>query len=244
LSKKLLEFSFEKKSSEKINKNKFIQNQFVDFFEKNAVIVEQFELQADLLSIIEKFESSKFADRYNVQKDEDDYNKDFIAAKHDYNNSCQLQSTSKKLNSSTNSNDVGINSNYNINISLVLKDQNTSESIESSICSAAKNNFKLKSFFKNDIIGDQISSLNSSAQEDILGSLGDNSLSIVTTNRTGDETSVVAAYDFNAEKDSDLTFEKGDRIQVLERQLNGWWVGRNIRTLKCGYFPSNFITNK
>lgn len=52
---------------------------------------------------------------------------------------------------------------------------------------------------------------------------------------------VRAIYNYKAEIDKDLSFNKGDTIEVMEVHKNGWCVGRNIKTTKKGYFPSNFV---
>ena len=51
--------------------------------------------------------------------------------------------------------------------------------------------------------------------------------------------SAVALYDFNGEREGDLSFRKGDTIVILNRGVNDWWTGR------CngmeGVFPSNYV---
>ncbi|KAI9360872.1 hypothetical protein DFJ73DRAFT_815267 [Zopfochytrium polystomum] len=50
---------------------------------------------------------------------------------------------------------------------------------------------------------------------------------------------VVALYDFNGERDGDLSFSRGDVITVVKRNANEWWVGRlNGRE---GVFPANYV---
>lgn len=41
-------------------------------------------------------------------------------------------------------------------------------------------------------------------------------------------------------KDKDLSFKKGDRIQVVKRTKNGWWIG--ILNKSVGYFPYNYVS--
>ncbi len=62
---------------------------------------------------------------------------------------------------------------------------------------------------------------------------------------------MTAVYDYNAQKvrslvistnpfqENDLSFKKGDRIQVLQKMENGWWIG--LYQAKIGYFPSNYV---
>ncbi|KAI8150062.1 SH3 domain-containing protein [Fennellomyces sp. T-0311] len=53
---------------------------------------------------------------------------------------------------------------------------------------------------------------------------------------------VEALYPFEGPNAQDLSFQKGDTIQVLEHVNNDWWRGScNGRT---GLFPSNYVTPK
>ncbi|CAD8106533.1 unnamed protein product [Paramecium sonneborni] len=51
---------------------------------------------------------------------------------------------------------------------------------------------------------------------------------------------VIAKYDYKAQKDTDLSFKKGDQIKLLRRTTNGWWYGEDKNQVK-GYFPHNFV---
>jgi len=62
---------------------------------------------------------------------------------------------------------------------------------------------------------------------------------------------VVANYDYIAQKvykffyfiktdkENDLSFIKGDRVQVLRKTETGWWIG--LCHNKIGYFPCNYV---
>ena len=52
---------------------------------------------------------------------------------------------------------------------------------------------------------------------------------------------VVADYEYTGEDDTQLTFNEGDRIIVLEEDESGWWTGRLEKNGKEGYFPSTYI---
>eukprot|EP01083_Nonionella_stella_P207731 754336_1 len=54
-------------------------------------------------------------------------------------------------------------------------------------------------------------------------------------------TIVIADYDYSAEDDTQLTFDEGDRIVVLEKDSSGWWSGRLEKNGQEGYFPSTYI---
>ncbi|KAJ3426036.1 spry domain containing socs box protein [Anaeramoeba flamelloides] len=49
----------------------------------------------------------------------------------------------------------------------------------------------------------------------------------------------IALYDYTGEEKNDLIFSQGDIIQVIEKDKNGWWVGKCKE--KVGSFPSNFV---
>jgi hypothetical protein len=50
---------------------------------------------------------------------------------------------------------------------------------------------------------------------------------------------LVAKYDFQSDKESDLRFKAGDEILVLRVRKNDWWVGQcNGRQ---GLFPTNYV---
>ena len=50
---------------------------------------------------------------------------------------------------------------------------------------------------------------------------------------------LIAKYDFQGDKESDLKFKAGDEIQVLRVRKNDWWVGQNKGTK--GLFPVNYM---
>ncbi|OXB79341.1 UNVERIFIED_CONTAM: hypothetical protein H355_013262 [Colinus virginianus] len=51
---------------------------------------------------------------------------------------------------------------------------------------------------------------------------------------------VLALYDYEAMHSGDLSFQKGERLQVLE-QLGEWWHARSLVTGCKGFIPSNFV---
>jgi len=56
--------------------------------------------------------------------------------------------------------------------------------------------------------------------------------------RTG-ETLVVATFSYSANKAEELTFNKGQLIEVIKKKTNGWWMGK-LGTSE-GWVPSNFL---
>lgn len=49
-----------------------------------------------------------------------------------------------------------------------------------------------------------------------------------------------ATFDYTATEAGELSFAKGDRIEVLSPDESGWWQGRNARTGATGAFPVNY----
>ncbi|KAL4438859.1 hypothetical protein ABPG74_016579 [Tetrahymena malaccensis] len=53
------------------------------------------------------------------------------------------------------------------------------------------------------------------------------------------ENYVIAISDFTAQTDKDLSFKKGDKIQIVKRTKDGWWIG--LLNKNIGYFPCNHV---
>ncbi|EAS00936.2 hypothetical protein TTHERM_00923010 (macronuclear) [Tetrahymena thermophila SB210] len=53
------------------------------------------------------------------------------------------------------------------------------------------------------------------------------------------ENYVIAISDFVAQTDKDLSFKKGDKIQIVKRTKDGWWIG--LLNKNIGYFPCNHV---
>lgn len=52
-----------------------------------------------------------------------------------------------------------------------------------------------------------------------------------------------ALYDFDAINDDDLSFKKGDKLEVDEASTNcDWWMARHLTSGQQGYIPSNYVT--
>ena len=54
---------------------------------------------------------------------------------------------------------------------------------------------------------------------------------------------VTAAYPYQGQRASDLSFAAGDVIVVTRKKANGWWVGhvRGRDPATAGEFPSNYV---
>lgn len=51
----------------------------------------------------------------------------------------------------------------------------------------------------------------------------------------------IALYDYEARTDEDLSFKKGNQLEILNDTQGDWWYARSLVTGLEGYIPSNYI---
>lgn len=51
----------------------------------------------------------------------------------------------------------------------------------------------------------------------------------------------VSLYAFHGRTEGDLSFEKGEKIVILNNSDGEWWYGKSLKTGLTGYIPSNYI---
>ncbi|XP_063702466.1 tyrosine-protein kinase Src42A [Culicoides brevitarsis] len=51
----------------------------------------------------------------------------------------------------------------------------------------------------------------------------------------------VALYDYDARTDEDLSFRKGEHLEILNDTQGDWWLARSKKTRTEGYIPSNYV---
>ncbi|GAU99269.1 hypothetical protein RvY_10295 [Ramazzottius varieornatus] len=51
----------------------------------------------------------------------------------------------------------------------------------------------------------------------------------------------VALYDYDARTDEDLSFRKGDQLDILNDTQGDWWFARSRASREEGYIPSNYV---
>ena len=56
---------------------------------------------------------------------------------------------------------------------------------------------------------------------------------------TNEQECAIALYDFEGEQEGDLSFSRGDVIEILQKTETGWWIGRIDD--QVGSFPYNFV---
>lgn len=54
----------------------------------------------------------------------------------------------------------------------------------------------------------------------------------------------VALYDYDARTNEDLSFKKGERLQVVDNTDGDWWLARSLTTQREGYIPSNYVAQE
>ncbi|XP_062397050.1 proto-oncogene tyrosine-protein kinase Src isoform X2 [Sardina pilchardus] len=57
----------------------------------------------------------------------------------------------------------------------------------------------------------------------------------------GGVTTFVALYDYESRTASDLSFRKGERLQIVNNTEGDWWLARSLATGESGYIPSNYV---
>ncbi|XP_076839929.1 proto-oncogene tyrosine-protein kinase Src isoform X2 [Brachyhypopomus gauderio] len=57
----------------------------------------------------------------------------------------------------------------------------------------------------------------------------------------GGVTTFVALYDYESRTASDLSFRKGERLQIVNNTEGDWWLARSLTTGQSGYIPSNYV---
>jgi len=51
----------------------------------------------------------------------------------------------------------------------------------------------------------------------------------------------VALYDYDARTDEDLSFRKGEHLEILNDTQGDWWFAKSKSTRMEGYIPSNYV---
>ncbi|KAM6982119.1 proto-oncogene tyrosine-protein kinase Src isoform 2-T2 [Tautogolabrus adspersus] len=80
------------------------------------------------------------------------------------------------------------------------------------------------------------------AELSLFGGVDNNS--VTSPNRitlTGGVTTFVALYDYESRTASDLSFRKGERLQIVNNTEGDWWLARSLTTGESGYIPSNYV---
>lgn len=52
---------------------------------------------------------------------------------------------------------------------------------------------------------------------------------------------VIALYNYTARDSTDVSFRKGDRLQVIDDSDGDWWTVVHLGTGQEGFIPGNFV---
>ena len=55
---------------------------------------------------------------------------------------------------------------------------------------------------------------------------------------------LVALYDYEARTVEDLSFSKGERLELINRPDGEWWEARSLSTGQRGFIPSNYVAEE
>lgn len=51
----------------------------------------------------------------------------------------------------------------------------------------------------------------------------------------------IGLYDYDARISEDLSFKKGERLQIINTADGDWWYARSLTTNQEGYIPSTYV---
>ena len=51
----------------------------------------------------------------------------------------------------------------------------------------------------------------------------------------------IALYDYEKRTEEDLSFRKGEKLQIINNADGDWWQARSLTTTREGYIPSNYV---
>jgi len=54
---------------------------------------------------------------------------------------------------------------------------------------------------------------------------------------------VIALYSYEGRDERDLSFEKGDKLIIIDDREPDWWLAQRVETEERGYIPMNFVAS-
>ena len=51
----------------------------------------------------------------------------------------------------------------------------------------------------------------------------------------------IALFDYDQRTSEDLSFKKGERLEIINSQDGDWWQARSLDSMREGYIPSNYV---
>lgn len=58
---------------------------------------------------------------------------------------------------------------------------------------------------------------------------------------SNDNSIVIAMYNYRAQNKGDLSFMKGEKLEVVEKSDPDWWTVKRLETGEIGYIPANYV---
>lgn len=55
---------------------------------------------------------------------------------------------------------------------------------------------------------------------------------------------VIALYNYFANDEGDLSFRKGDRLQIIDDSDPDWWLAKHLTSNQKGYIPMNYVVSE
>lgn len=55
---------------------------------------------------------------------------------------------------------------------------------------------------------------------------------------------VIALYNYRPSDEGDLSFRKGDRLQLLDDRDIDWWLAKHLASGQQGYVPKNYVVSE
>ena len=55
---------------------------------------------------------------------------------------------------------------------------------------------------------------------------------------------VIALYNYFANDEGDLSFRKGDRLQIMDDSDPDWWLAKHLTSNQKGYIPMNYVVSE
>ena len=77
--------------------------------------------------------------------------------------------------------------------------------------------------------------------ERVVNSGVNNGATASASSRTDERLIYVALYDYKARTAEDLSFVKGEKMEIINNKDGGWWQARSLASGESGYVPSNYI---
>ena len=55
---------------------------------------------------------------------------------------------------------------------------------------------------------------------------------------------VIALYNYFANDEGDLSFRKGERLQIIDDTDPDWWLAKHLTSNQKGYIPMNYVVSE